>query len=79
MHSRDAAVKYDKGLSLQPSIFPIDSTDYSFVPSTPAETGGNYGAMDSGDFEADKIINRKRSELGSLSDKKPTNKNGTQR
>jgi hypothetical protein len=47
--------------------------NYAFLPSTPADAiaviGESTGTMDSGDAEADRVINKKRSESGSLNNK----------
>jgi len=49
------------------------SLNYAFLPSAPADIiaglGESGGAMDSGDAEADKVLNKKRSEFGSLNNK----------
>lgn len=39
------------------------------APSDGADIGGSSGSMDSGDAEADKVINKKRSEFGALNNK----------
>lgn len=47
--------------------------NYALLPSTPADAiadiGESAGTMDSGDAEADRVINKKRSESGSLNNK----------
>ncbi|EJN19601.1 hypothetical protein PMI36_04689 [Pseudomonas sp. GM79] len=70
IHNGGNKVTHDKRDGLQPTSSAIAyPSDYLFIPSTPADIGGGGGSMDSGDFEADKIINTKRSEFGSLHNK----------
>lgn len=58
-------------LPKQPNLIPTVAfpSEYSSVPPTPADIGAVNGSMDSGDSEADKIVNKKRSEFGSLNNK----------
>jgi len=62
----------------------LGSQAYAFVPSAPvdamASLGESGGVMESGDPEADRVLNKKRSEFGSLNKKlrqiEAANKNG---
>jgi hypothetical protein len=71
VHNGRNEVTDDKHYGLQSNSPAIaSSSDYLLIPSTPADIGNcGGGSMESGDFEADKIINKKRSEFGALTNK----------
>jgi hypothetical protein len=63
-----ASDKYHAFQANNPTV--ASPSEYLLIPSSPADIGGGgHGSMDSGDFEADKIINKKRIEFGALTNK----------
>ncbi|WP_150595981.1 hypothetical protein [Pseudomonas fluorescens] len=71
VHNGGHKVTSDKHHGLQSSAPAMPSSSgYLLIPSTPADIGScGGGSMESGDFEADKIVNKKRSEFGALTNK----------